>query len=216
MSNLVRNDLTIEGANVQQVLQAIGFNPGDAQAVLIDFNRITPRPNETPIEGWRKWVDDNWGGLPYGGYEQGDLFGLTESRTSFKFYSRNRPAFPIIETLAKAFPAYKVRYGSWELTNHLIGEAAWESGNRKLYVPVFRLKLDGGMPANDPVTDDMRKAAAGLVQTALEACPTCTLDIEAAKTRVAGTLAASGRSIKVEFETNDDGSHCLYIDADPT
>jgi hypothetical protein len=54
MSNLVRNDLTIEGANVQQVLQAIGFNPGDAEAVLIDFNRITPRPNETPIEGWGK------------------------------------------------------------------------------------------------------------------------------------------------------------------
>jgi len=228
MSNLVRNDLTIEGDNVQEVLQAIGFNPGGAPivwgakvqpeniAVLIDFNRIAPRPTESPKEGWGKWVDDNWGGLPYDGYEEGDLIGLTESRVSFKFYTKNRPAFPVVETLAKAFPAYKVSFGSWELTNHFIGEAAWENGKRKLYVPMFQVKLEGDMPANDPVTDDMRKAAADIVQAALEACPTCTLDIGAAKTRVAGTLAASGRSIKVEFETNDDGSHCLYIDADPT
>jgi len=227
MSNLVRNDVTIEGANVREVLQAIGFNPGGAPivwgakvqpeniAVLIDFNRITPRPNATPKEGWRKWVDDNWGGVPYDGYEQGDLFELSENRVSFKFYTKNHPAFPVIETLAKAFPAYKVKYGSWELTNHLIGEAAWENGNRKLYVPMFQVKLEADMPANDPVTDDMRNAAADLVQAALEACPTCTLDIEAAKTRVAGTLAASERPIKVEFETNVDGSHCLYIDAGP-
>ena len=97
----------------------------------------------------------------------------------------------------------------------MIGEAAWENRNRKLYVPMFEVKLEGDMPANDPVTDDMRKPSADLAQAALEACPGCTFDIEAAKTRVAGTLAASGRSIKVEFETNDDGSHCLYIDADP-
>lgn len=156
------------------------------------------------------------GALPYGGYEQGDIFELTENRASFKFYTNKRPAFPVIETLAKAFPAYKVKYGSWELTNHSVGEAMWENGNRKLYVPVFLVKQEGGMPANDPVTDEIRHAAAQLAQAALEACPTCTLDIEAAKKRVAGTIAASGRAIKVEFETNDDGSHCLYIDADPT
>jgi hypothetical protein len=94
-------------------LEAIGFNPSgvpiewgakvqpENTALLIDFNRITPRPTESPKEGWGKWVDDNWGGLPYDGYEEGDLFELTESRASFKFYTKNRAAFPVVETLAK-------------------------------------------------------------------------------------------------------------------
>lgn len=73
MPNLTRNDLRIEGENINKVLDAIGFNPGGAPivwgakvqpeniAVLIDFNRIVPRPTETPVEGWDEWITKNWG-----------------------------------------------------------------------------------------------------------------------------------------------------------
>src|SRR5258706_2251904 len=181
MSNLVRHNLTIEGNDVQQVLEAIGFNPegepikwGTAvqpenAAVLIDFGRIIPRPKAMPREGWEKWVGEYWGTLPYDGARDGDIFELTNSKASFKFYTRSTPAFPVIETLAKRFPQFKVSLRTWELTNHRMGEAEWQNGMRTLFVPMFALKLRAGgdTPANDPVTDKMRTAAAQLVTAAV-------------------------------------------------
>jgi len=93
MANLVRHVLTIEGPNVRRVLDAIGFNPSGVHlgpgtdpespdlAVVIDFDRIVPRPAEKPEEGWEKWIDRNWGSLPYDGYSDGDVFELTESQS---------------------------------------------------------------------------------------------------------------------------------------
>jgi hypothetical protein len=62
MANLVRNDLEIQGNNIKTVLDAIGFNPNGVPivwnakvqpeniAVLIDFNRIVPRPTDPPLK----------------------------------------------------------------------------------------------------------------------------------------------------------------------
>lgn len=220
MANLMRNDLTIEGKNVKQVLDAIGFNPDGAPiqwgaevqpdniAVLIDFDRIVPRPKETPSEGWSKWVNDNWGASPYGA-EAGDILELTETKVHFKFYTRWTSAFPVIEALAKQFPHFDFRLWNWELTNHLSGEAAWRNGFRTLYVPMFQLKLgpNSDLPASGPVTDEIRTMAVRLIKALGDEWTTESIEA------VAGTIAASGHSVTVEFDTNDDGSRYLYIDA---
>jgi hypothetical protein len=220
MSNLMRNDLTIEGANVKQVLDTIGFNPDgvpiqwgaevqpDNIAVLIDFNRIVPQPEETPSEGWRKWGSDNWGASPYDGAEPGDILELTDNKVRFKFYTRWTSAFPVIEALAKQFPEFTIRLRSREILNHLSGEAAWRNGFRTLYVPMFDLKTNNDSPACDPVTDKIRTMAAQLIEALGLGCTPEAVEA------VAATIAASGHPVKVEFETNDDGSRYLYIDAD--
>src|ERR1700678_413184 len=106
MANLVRNDLEIQGDNIKTVLDAIGFNPKGLPivwnakvqpeniAVLINFDRIVPRPKEPPVEGWDEWVTRNWGTTPYDGYADGDIFELTDNKVSFKFYTRWTPSFP--------------------------------------------------------------------------------------------------------------------------
>jgi hypothetical protein len=220
MSKLMCNDLTIEGANVRQVLDAIGFNPDgvpiqwgaeiqpDNIAVLIDFDRIVPQPKETPSEGWRKWISDNWGASPYDGAEAGDILELTDNKVRFEFYTRWTSAFPVIEALVKQFPEFTIRLWNWELTNHRSGEAAWRNGFRTLYVPMFQLKTNSDSPACDPVTDEIRTMAAQLIEVRGNGCTPEAVEA------VANKIAASGHPVKVEFETNDNGSRYLYIDPD--
>jgi hypothetical protein len=176
--------------------------------VLIDFNRIVPHPEETPSEGWRKWVSDNWGASPYDGAEPGDILELTDNKVRFKFYTRYDSAFPVIETLAKQFPEFTIRLWNWELTNHLSGEAAWRNGFLTLYVPMFQLKCNSDSPACDPVTDEIRTMAAQLIEALGNGCTPEAVEA------IADKIAASGHPVKVAFETNDDGSRYLYIDAD--
>jgi hypothetical protein len=227
MANLVRNDLAIEGDNIKTVLDAIGFNPKGVTlvsnakvqpeniAVLINFDRIVQRPKEPPVEGWDEWVTKNWGALPYDGYADGDIFELTEDKASFKFYTKWTSAFFLIETLAKRFPEFTFHLRNWEQTNHLNGEAAWRNGMRTLFVPMFGMKVrdDADEPGNDPVTDEIKAKAAHLVKAAARTCNGCTPDTHAAESMVAGVMAASGGSVTVNFEPNDDGSCCLYIEA---
>ncbi len=108
MPNLTRNDLRVEGENINKVLDAIGFNPGgvpivwgaaiqpDNIAVLIDFNRIVPRPVKAPLEGWDEWITKNWGTMPYDGYSDGDISELTDNMVWFKFYTRWTPAYDLL------------------------------------------------------------------------------------------------------------------------
>lgn len=226
MANLVRNDLEILGENIKMVLDAIGFNPNgvpiewnaEAQpeniAVLIDFKRIVPRPTEPPIEGWDEWITKNWGTMPYDGYSDGDIIELTDNKVSFKFYTRSTPAFPLIETLAKRFPEFKFTFQSWDQTNHRFGEVTWQNGLRTLFVPMFGMKLrnDADEPANDPTTDEMKATATQLVRAAAETCNGATPDINAAERIAAGVMAASGRSVAVNVEQNEDGSFYLSIE----
>jgi hypothetical protein len=227
MANLTRNDLRIEGENINKVLDAIGFNPGgvpivwgaaiqpDNIAVLINFNRIVPRPKEPPVEGWDDWITRNWGTVPYDGYSEGDIFELTDEKVSFKFYTKSTPAFPLIETLAKRFPESKFNLRSWELTNHRFGEVTWRNGLCTLFVPMFAMKLrdDADEPANDPLTDEMKATAAQLVRTAADTCTGLTPDKDVAEKVVAWVIAARGSSVTVNFEPNCDGSCCLCIEA---
>ena len=227
MANLVRNDLEILGDNIKTVLDAIGFNPNGAAivwnakvqpeniAVLIDFNRIFPRPTETPTEGWDEWITKNWGTMPYDGYSDGDIFELTDKKVSFKFYTKSTPAFPLIETLAKRFHEFTFNFQSWDQTNHRFGEVTWQNGVRTIFVPMFNLKTkpDDDVPANDPVTDELKVAATQLVGAAAETCNGTRPDINAAERIVAGVMAASGRSVAVNFQPNDDGSFYLSIEA---
>ena len=226
MANLVRNDLEIQGSNIKMVLDAIGFNPGgvpivwgaaiqpDKIAVLIDFNRIVPRPTEPPVEGWDVWFTKNWGTVPYGGYSDGDIFEITQDSVALKFYTKWTPAFPLIETLAKRFPECKFTLQVWDQTDHCFGEVAWQNGLRTLFVPMFGMKMrdDADEPANDAVTEAMKVTAAELVRTAAETCSGISPDTSAAATTVAEVIAASGRSVKIKFQSNDDGACCLCVE----
>lgn len=227
MANLVRSDLEIQGNNIKMVLDAIGFNPGGVPivwgaaiqpeniAVLINFNRIVPRPAEPPVEGWDEWITKNWGTMPYDGYSDGDIFELTDDKVSFKFYTRSTPAFPLIETLAKRFPEFKFSFQSWDQTNHRFGEVTWQNGLRTLFVPMFGMKLrdDADEPANDAVTEETKIIAAELVRAAAETCNETSPNTSEAENTVADVIASSGRSVKINFQPNDDGSCCLCIEA---
>jgi len=220
MTNIMRNDLAIEGDDVKPVLDFIGFESKVQPLnipVLINFDNIVPRPRERPNEGWDKWISENWGTTPYDGYLQGDIFELTDTKAFFKFHTRCTTAFPAIEKLAKRFPDFKFHLANWELTNHWWGEAAWEKGQRTLYVPLsaMKLKCDADVPACDPVSDEMRAAATQLVGAAMNAYNGRTPQKETAESIVAKVIAISGQSVNLEFEPNADGSCCLcvYVEA---
>ena len=221
MTNLMRNNLLIEGQDLKPVLDAIGFKskvqPQNI-TVLIDFDRIVPRPQEQPNEGWDRWTSENWGTVPYDGYLEGDILELTAKRALFKFYTRSTSAFPAIDQLARRFRDSTFHLSNWELTNHCWGEAEWKKGQRTLYVPLFAMKLkcDADVPACDPVSDEMRATAAQLVGAALDAHSGCsTPQKETAESVVAKVIAMSGQSVNLEFEPNADGSCCLcvYVEA---
>jgi hypothetical protein len=226
MANLVRNDLEIQGNNIKMVLDAIGFNPDGVPivwgaaiqpeniAILINFNRIVPRPEEPPIEGWDEWITRNWGTVPYDGYFEGDIFELTDEKVSFTFYTKSAPAYPLIETLAKRFPQFKVNFQGWDQTNHRFGEVTWQNGLCTLFVPMFGMKVrhDADVPANDAPTDEMKATAAQLVRAAAEKCNGTSLDTDAAETTVASLMATRGGSVTVKFDPNSDGSYCLRVE----
>lgn len=172
-------------------------------------------PGERPSEGWDKWIWENWGATLYDDFSDGDIFELTDNKVSFKFYTRSNPAFPVIETLAKRFPQFKVSFRSWELMSFKVGQAEWKNGMRTVFVPVFGLKMksDADEPANDEVTDEMKVAAARLFRAASESCRGPVPDTDIAERIVAEVMAASGRSVAVTVEPNEDGSFYLSIEA---
>ena len=221
MANLMRNNLLIEGKNVKKVLDFIGFNSRIQPAntvILIDFERIVPRPQERPDEGWEKWISENWGTMPYDGYLEGDIFEVTNEKAFFKFYTKSTSAFPVIDQLARQFLEFTFHLSNWELTNHWWGEAEWEKGERRLYVPLFarKSKCDADVPACDPVSDEMRATAAQLVGAAMAAHNGCsTPQRETAESIVAKVIAMSGQSVNLEFEPNADGSCCLCVYVEP-
>jgi hypothetical protein len=226
MPNLTRNDLRIEGEDINKVLDAIGFNPGGVPivwgaavqpaniAVLINFDRIVPRPAEPPVEGWDEWITKNWGATPYDGCAAGDILELTDNKICFKFYTKWTPAFLLIETLAKRFPDFLFDLQVWDQTNHRFGEVTWQNGLRTLFVPMFGMKVrhDADVPANDPITGDMKATAAQLVRAAAGKCNGTSLDTDAAETTVASLMATRGGSVAVKFDTNCDGSCCLCVE----
>ncbi len=123
MSNLVRNDLTIEGKNVTTLLEAIGFKQrwewlGDV--ALIDFSRIAEM--------------DEWDTYPYGGYQDGDILELTSDKVRFKFYTKNCPAWNLIDKLSDMHPDYKYTLDVWETSNGLVGRSIWERGCLQFHV----------------------------------------------------------------------------------
>jgi hypothetical protein len=161
-------------------------------------------------------VTKNWGTVPYDGYSDGDIFELTANKVSFKFYTKWSSAFPLTETLAKRFPEFKFIFQSWDQTNHRFGEITWLNGVRTLFVPMFGMKVrdDADEPANDAVTDEMKITAAELVKAAADNHNGTTHDTNAAETTVAEVMAASGRSVAINFEPNGDGSCCLCVEPD--
>ena len=128
MANLVRNDLTIEGPNVQQVLDAIGFMrpstlPGLSEIVLIDLYRLGHEFN-------CKWP------MPYGGYLDGDVFEVTDNKASFKFYTKNERTQQIIWALSQRFPGYKFTCTTNDVINGLIAGEVVEGGEQTVFVDV--------------------------------------------------------------------------------
>ncbi|HVP58472.1 MAG TPA: hypothetical protein VMU02_10265 [bacterium] len=237
MPNLMRNDLIIEGNNVPQVLDAIGFKStvpliGE---VLIDFGRIMPQPQDIVGEAVSAWRCDNWGSLGlYDGARSGDIFELTGNKARFKFYTafwqpHGGSAVPAIETLAKRFPAFKFHLRAWEQQEHVVGDVAWENGQRTLCVPLFPLKLDRrGLPANEPITAEIKTAAAQMVKAAVEnyrGAPPSQTRIRDAESILADVIAESGSHVlvnaetlalvEVEFEPTGNGMPCLFIEVDP-
>lgn len=231
MSNLVRNDLTIEGANVKEVLDAIGFNTvvrwgGEDVLVLFNFERIVPRPQPAPpecpteaearYEWWRKWYSDNWETTPYDGAQPGDIFELTDTKASFKFYTRWTPAFGAVEKVAERFPACRFTFSCWEQTNHKQGEGLWENGYFIVEVPMYFMEIsrDDGLPSFSAITDAIKTTAAQLVRSAAERYSRpIPLAHEEAEAVVAKVLAFSGwPSVTVRYEADDESAClCVYV-----
>src|SRR5437016_4632088 len=125
MANLVRNDLTIEGPNVHEVLDAIGFKQpstlnGLNEVVLIDLHRLGHEFN-------CQWP------MPYGGYQEGDLFELTENRASFKFYTKNERTQHIIWALSNRFAGHKFTSKTNDAINGLIAGEVVEGGEQTIF-----------------------------------------------------------------------------------
>ncbi len=235
--SLVRNELTIEGVNVKEVLDAIGFNTvfrweDKDITMLFNFDRIVPRPQPDPpecptqdppgcsIKGWakhdwwRKWYSDNWGTTPYDGAEPDDIIELTDTKASFKFYTTSA-FFEAVQTVANRFSAYRFTFSSWEQINHDEGEARWENGQLIVFVPMYELRLseDSFVPESLPITDAIKTTAAQLVRSAVDTYSgrPVPLTHEEAEAVVAKVLANSGRSsVKVRYEAEDEGA-CLCV-----
>ena len=128
MANLIRNDLIIEGPDVQSVLDFIGFKqrstlPGLNEIVLIDLYRLGHEFN------------CNWP-MPYGGYQEGDLFELMDNKASFKFYTRNERTQQIIWALSERFPGCQFTCKTNDVINGLIAAEAVEGGEQRVFVDV--------------------------------------------------------------------------------
>jgi hypothetical protein len=135
MANLFRNDLSIEGDNIQRALSVIGFKEEslikELGVVLIDLPRIIPMPARE-LQG--EWVTKNWGGSPYDGLMEGDLLELSATRVVFKFFTRHGPVQKIIWKLAERFPELKFTYEVREEVNDLVGGEVLEDGKQSLFV----------------------------------------------------------------------------------
>jgi hypothetical protein len=135
MANLFRNELTIEGENIQRVLDFIGFQKPslieELGVVLIDFPPIVPMPAAaiTP-----EWARENWGGSPYDGYIEGDLFELTDRKVAFKFFTKHAPVEKIIFKLAERFSELKFTYAVHDTVNEFVGGMVLENGTQALFV----------------------------------------------------------------------------------
>jgi hypothetical protein len=128
VANLIRNDLIIEGPNVQPVLEFIGFKqpstlPGLNDIVLIDLYRLGHEFN-------CKWP------MPYGGYLDGDVFEVTDNKASFKFYTKNERTLQIIWALSERFPEYKFTCKTNDVVNGLIAGEVMEGGKQTVFVDV--------------------------------------------------------------------------------
>jgi hypothetical protein len=123
MANLVRNDLIIEGKDVSTLLEAIGFKQRWewlGEVALIDFSRIREM--------------NEWDTYPYGGYQEGDILELTSDKAHFKFYTKNIPAWNLIDKLSDMCPDYRYTLDIWELTNGLLGRSTWEGGYLQFHI----------------------------------------------------------------------------------
>jgi hypothetical protein len=223
MANLVRNDITILGENLQVVLDAIGFNTTfDTRVpklggftVLFNFDRIVPRPQDNPPEGWSKWFSDNWGTCPYDCALPKDILEQSDNKICFSVYTKWTTAYTSLEKVVARFPNYKYNLYMRELANHTVGEVTWVNGRRRLVVQTYRLLLrdDGDYPAFPPITEADKAKAAELVRAAAQTFQGVIPD-EDAEIVVAEILANGGEAaLKVQFVSNDDGSCCLCVDS---
>ena len=121
MANIVRNDITIEGGNLQQILDAIGFNThfgaSEDKYTVFNYELIAPPPKDEPPEGWEDWYSNNWGSFPYGGAEPGDILERSDTKICFKVYTKSGSAYDMVEKVAKRFPQYRVGVFMWEKAN---------------------------------------------------------------------------------------------------
>ena len=225
MANLVRNDITIEGDDLQQVLDAIGFKtqfdtrlPSLGEfTVLFNFDRVVARPENDPAEGWSEWFSNNWGTCPYDCARPKDILEQSDNKICFIVYTKWTPIYDSMSKVVERFPNYKYDLYMWEQSNDIVGEVSWVNGRLRLVIQPYTLERrnDCDCPAFCPVGDAARTRAKELVQVAAQLYKgSALLRIEDAERIVAEALAGSGRTaLLVQFVTNDDGSCCLCVDS---
>lgn len=229
MPNITRNDLCIIGQDVKCVLEFIGFNPNGIPvtcgtdvrtpnlAILIDFNRIVPKPATEPPQGWREWCYGHWGTVKlYDGYMDGDIFELSDNQAAFKFYTEWTSAYKCVRALAQRFAEFRFRYSSCDTTNHSMGEVIWEKGYPVVFAPMYDLKVrdDVDAPVWDPITEEITTTAKSLVEAAQQGYSAALSVDEDAVDVVANAMASSGKPVRVELRPNKGGGVCLTVHVD--
>lgn len=234
MPNVMRTTLHIQGPHVQDVLNYIGFNPGGTYIspgtpfdtpglrVLIDFNRVVPKPAAEPPEGWTKWYSRNWGSVPYDGYSDGDIIEISEHKASFKFHTKWTAAYFVVHTLAKRFSDYSFQMLNWETGGDEFSDALWKNGRLLLHVQPYAVCFQRGIddksyqsPALvDPPTACTQRYAEALFRVAVVKSgidlpiDPCAVEI------VAHTIHEASRVVTVEV-VSEEGEHYFEATAGP-
>ena len=108
MDNSCFNDLWIDGNNIPTLLQAIeGEEYG--RDLLIDFNKITPMPEELDVDEC-VWQEENWGTC-FNAANPAFIHD-TSRNLGIRFATFDFPPIKVIKTLARQFPKnrFTLRY----------------------------------------------------------------------------------------------------------
>ncbi len=228
MSVVFVNYLTITGKDFKQAVESTTFNSAGMPvlcainceklegAEMSDCKNIVPVPSETPAEGWKQWVYDNWGAEPFRDHRDGGIIGLTENSVTLAFEPCTY-AYEQIEALAKRFPELRFRLEARFPELEYESSAIWAGGRLSVFVSQYEYGMESQLqpPQNDgdpqAIRNELLATATTLIQSALARYGgNASVDKDAVEL-VVQVMAQSGSPVTVEFKQNNEESAWLYV-----